>query len=237
MNNLIFTIYPDIKMQIRPVQEWLPERQAYLDKLLHHEGLSDADNNPLCAGCGTNTGVIKCQDCFGGQLCCADCVLQGHALLPLHRLLVSLCSFRIPCLPLMLVLQCWSGSFFAPTSLYSLGHRVYLGHEGKPCPNTRSVADSFTVVNTSGIHTVKVVFCCCAGLPKPHVQLLCVQWFPATMHSPHTAFTFDILNTFLLLNLQGKISLFDYYYAVHHKSDNTGTQELKVGFDSRSVIH
>jgi hypothetical protein len=51
---------------------------------------------------------------------------------------------------------------------------------------------------------------------------------PASLERPRSAFTFDVLDTFHLLTLQGKISAFDFYYALEHKSDNTGQRKLKV---------
>jgi len=51
---------------------------------------------------------------------------------------------------------------------------------------------------------------------------------PASIDHPKSAFTFDVLDTFHLLTLQGKTSAYDYYYSLAHKSDNTGLQNLKV---------
>ena len=39
---------------------------------------------------------------------------------------------------------------------------------------------------------------------------------------------FNVLNTFQLITLQGKVSAFDYYYSLKHKSDNTGLSKPKV---------
>jgi hypothetical protein len=51
---------------------------------------------------------------------------------------------------------------------------------------------------------------------------------PASLDRPKSAFTFDVLDTFQLLTLQGKTSAYDYYYSLAHKTDNTGLQNLKV---------
>jgi hypothetical protein len=60
------------------------------------------------------------------------------------------------------------------------------------------------------------------------MQLLQSTWFPASLDRPQTAFTFDVLDTFQLLNLQGKISAYDFYYSLDHKTDNTGTLGIQV---------
>ncbi|KAF4568149.1 hypothetical protein EYR36_010158 [Pleurotus pulmonarius] len=43
---------------------------------------------------------------------------------------------------------------------------------------------------------------------------------------PQTAFTFDVLNTFHLLTLQGKLSAYDFYLSIDHKTNNAGNLEL-----------
>lgn len=124
--------------------------------------------------------------------------------------------------------QKWTGTYLQDMSLHALRHRVHLGHNRESCPNPRSIMDGFTVVDLSGIHAVGLVFCGCVGAAKNNVQLLRVQWFPATTKDPHSAYTFDILNTFHILNLQEKLLLHDFYQSIHRKCDNVGIRELKV---------
>jgi hypothetical protein len=88
------------------------------------------------------------------------------------------------------------------------------------------------VVDGSGVHIVDISFCGCHhedGASRSRVQLLRFGWFPATVTRPHTAFTFDLLDTFHLLTLQGKISAYDFYYSIANKTDNTGLLDVKVG--------
>ncbi|KIM74801.1 hypothetical protein PILCRDRAFT_35888, partial [Piloderma croceum F 1598] len=85
-----------------------------------------------------------------------------------------------------------------------------------------------TAVNVNGIHTITLQFCGCVGAPHPHNQLLAASWFPASLDQPQTAFTFDVLDTFQLLNLQGKFSAFNFYYSLDHKTDNTGVHSVQV---------
>ena len=124
--------------------------------------------------------------------------------------------------------QRWTGEYFDDTTLQQLGLKIQLGHEGEPCPFPCADTVAFTVVDTSGIHTVNVSFCDCVGAPHRRVQLLRISWMPASIDHPKSAFTFDVLDTFHLLTLQGKTSAYDYYYSLAHKSDNTGLQNLKV---------
>lgn len=112
-----------------------------------------------------------------------------------------------------------------------MGHHVYLGHQGQPCPKAHEIADGLTSVDTTGIHTIKLVFCGRSGHPPLNIQLLRARWFPATICSPRSAFTFDVLNMFHLLHTQAKVSLYHYYYALHSKSDNAGVRGLKVSYE------
>ena len=48
------------------------------------------------------------------------------------------------------------------------------------------------------------------------------------MKLPKTAFTFDFLNTFHLVNLHLKTALYDFWLAILHKTDNPGTRDTKV---------
>jgi hypothetical protein len=83
-------------------------------------------------------------------------------------------------------------------------------------------------VDVTGIHSINLHFCGCVGAPHPRRQLLAVSWFPASLDQPQTAFTLDDLDTFQLLNFQGKISAYDFYYSLDHKTDNTGTMRIQV---------
>lgn len=44
----------------------------------------------LCKECGQIEGLFRCKDCFGGRILCRDCLLNTHAVLPLHRVIVRL---------------------------------------------------------------------------------------------------------------------------------------------------
>lgn len=125
-------------------------------------------------------------------------------------------------------LQFWNQFFFESVSLQELGLEVHLGHGGLPCPRPLAEVKNFTVVDLSGVHSVHLSYCGCLGSPERRVQLLRQAWFPASMKTPETAFTFDLLNTFHLLNLQSKTALYDFWNAIRHKSDNSGTRETKV---------
>jgi hypothetical protein len=83
-------------------------------------------------------------------------------------------------------------------------------------------------MNVSGIHTITLRFCRCIGVSHPHKQLLAATWFPVSINWPNITFTFDVLNTFQLINLQGKLSAYDFYNLLEHKTNNTRTLGIQA---------
>ena len=68
-----------------------------------------------------------------------------------------------------------------------------------------------------------------SGTSREHYrQLLRMRWYPASFHRPKTAFTFDLLETYHKVTLQGKLNLYDFYHAIMHKTDNQGRSKPLV---------
>jgi hypothetical protein len=103
--------------------QWLIRRNKYLHILLDMEGVTEDGKCSMC----TKQMEIKCTDCIGGNYFCRECCLQAHMRSPFHRIAQ------------------WTGAHFAPTSLCRLGFRLFLGHNGAPCPLTVEVRHIFVV--------------------------------------------------------------------------------------------
>ena len=118
--------------------------------------------------------------------------------------------------------QRWNGLFFENSTLQKLGLRVQLGHSGLPCPCPMPGPRDFVLFDITGIHHVSIDFCECPRDVFLHrrTQLLCAGWFPATFNQPQTGFTFQLLDTFHELTLQGKTTLYDFYHMLLRRSDN-----------------
>ena len=120
-----------------------------------------------------------------------------------------------------LVWKRWNGEFFDKDSLQSLGLHYQLGHAGGCCPSPQPGPRNFVVFDISGPHSLAIDYCQCGAEPLSNwTQLLCERWFPATLSRPQTAFTFDCLESFHELTLQGKTNLYDYYNTLLRRSDN-----------------
>lgn len=83
----------------------------------------------------------------------------------------------------------------------------------------------------NGWHIVRVGFCACAASAprdKRYQQLIRMHWYPASFSRPKTAFSFDLLETYHKVTLQGKLNLYDFYLAIMQKSDNQGRSKAMV---------
>jgi hypothetical protein len=84
-------------------------------------------------------------------------------------------------------------------TLYDLGLRIHLNHQGRPCPNPHPPGRRFTLIDVSGTWSIHAVFCNCRShLPgnSKRAQLMRYGWFPATWSKPCTAFTYDLLKSY-----------------------------------------
>lgn len=124
-------------------------------------------------------------------------------------------------------MQTWTGMSFKRARLRDFGVVIPLCHTGEMCPSPLAQLDSL-VFHTNGIHNVVIEYCGCshtAGTQHRFVQLLRYRLFPATLDRPKTAFTFDVLDTFHKLTLQGKTTMYDYHETLIQLTDNTGDVE------------
>ncbi|EMD30795.1 hypothetical protein CERSUDRAFT_60827, partial [Gelatoporia subvermispora B] len=199
---------------------WLPLRDQFLDELLRHDGLQEYLTLPYCDTYKNSQAIYRCTDCFLPKPQCQACIVTSHRLLPLHQI------------------EGWTGNFWDKTSLHELGLQFYLGHSGDKCPGlTRST--KMTVFDISGVHTVSVVWCSCSAAERitdNFIQLLRARWFPATTKQPRTVFTFNCLNTFHLLTLHAKISLYDFYRSIISKTDNARVYKTIYRWNEISLI-
>ena len=131
----------------------------------------------------------------------------------------------------------WNGAYWDRKSLFSLSTTFSFtpNHGGKTCPAPISTAKQLTVISLSGIQQIRVDYCGCpaSGTASfPYLQLLRAKLFPASFKSPQTAVTFDCLELFHMLTVQGKLTGYDFYTSLEHMTDNSGVDPPSV---SKSV--
>jgi hypothetical protein len=171
-------------------------------------------------GASYSSSAFRCKDCFATHALCRECIVQVHTSNPLHVIEVRL--YRRLNFSLIVPFQGWNGFYWQRSSLLKQGLRIQLGHDGSKCPKPRTCKENFTLFHTNGAHQVHVIFCGCKGSKAMWIQCFRKRWWATTTKSPKTAFSFDFLDHFQSLNLQGKLTLYDYCNVICHLTDNTG---------------
>lgn len=134
--------------------------------------------------------------------------------------------------------EVWQDGFYQRTSLCELGLCFYIGHRHTPCPSAKPF-QRILVVDLNGAHHVNAQFCECNETPgwvEHYRQLLRVAWYPTSFNQPRTVFTFDLLDTYHKLTLQGKLNLYDFYSSIMQKTNNYG-KKTTVSLLGRSAIY
>jgi hypothetical protein len=166
--------------------------------------------------CQRRNCLVTCFDCTGHRSTCKECFAEAHMLGPLHWADVwdpEECIFK----------QCEVSSLLP-------GGALHLGHMGKPCPSNE--ASDFPIlmilVDTNGIHNVKVQFCWCSGYVDHVQQLFQACLFPSTLRQPRMAFTFNVLNQFSVHHLESKSAAQDYVKSLIRLTDNEFSSTISV---------
>lgn len=89
---------------------------------------------------------------------------------------------------------------------------------------------TLVIVDVTGVHRHRVRFCNCAGAELVDIQLLCMELFPASFTRPSTAFTFSLLNDFMIDNVECKTSASNYFNKLRRVTSNAAPQAVPVCF-------
>jgi len=91
-----------------------------------------------------------------------------------------------------------------------------------------------TIIHTDGIFIHEVAWCSCPGEdPKSwHLHLLRERLFSASITKPKTAFTFDVLDHFLIDALECKTSAMSFYQKLRRITNNAFPERLPVSSES-----
>ncbi|KAN0131137.1 hypothetical protein V8E53_011029 [Lactarius tabidus] len=86
-------------------------------------------------------------------------------------------------------------------------HRMHTAVSGNPL---------LTMVHQSGVFDMEVLFCICPNAVSRDEQLLHAGLFPSSRKQIETAFTFSVLDDFLVDNLECKTTVQQYYSKLQH---------------------
>ena len=225
-----------MKTQNDFMEEYVNSRDIFLNIILESENFA---NGSICESCKNAEGLFRCLTCCGDHAWCCRCVLNAHRWLPFHKL------------------QQWTGKCFHNTSLSNLGYIWHMGHGGQPCPHSPipqewedvdedvnvqeedagietvkapvSTTTTLTVVHSTGVFTHNMLWCLCPGSDnQQHSQLLKAGLFPASISRPRTAFTFDVLDHFLIDALECKTSAMSFFQKLRRLTSNAFPDSVPV---------
>ena len=97
---------------------WLIEkRMPYIEKMIEMKA-GPQDEDSKCPQCRTGRAVWRCLDCCNKKPICVLCFRNIHKRDPFHRV------------------EKWNGRYFQKGALWQVGIKIYLGHDGRPCPRS-----------------------------------------------------------------------------------------------------
>ncbi|PBK82045.1 hypothetical protein ARMGADRAFT_947215 [Armillaria gallica] len=147
--------------------------------------------------------IFQCDSCSLGLLVCKSCCLKLHLSLSLHPY----------------------SEWFTKTTLRELGLWVQIRHfDSSECICPECAGQTFTVLDTNGIHEVDIDYCSCDRCKGTTCwqQLLHFGWYPTMPLHPRTCATLMLLDQFHALTHAGKVSAYDYYCYVNTMTDVWG---------------
>ena len=111
-----------------------------------------------------------------------------------------------------------------------------LDNSRKRAPHVRTSAlgnPLVTMVHQSGVFDMEVLFCVCPNAADRDEQLLHAGLFPSSFKQIETAFTFSVLDDFLLDILECKTTAQQYYSKLQHITNQMFPEHVPVGH----IIH
>ncbi|KAI6111661.1 hypothetical protein EDD16DRAFT_1485659 [Pisolithus croceorrhizus] len=232
------TIKNYLQSQNDYIREWLPWRAEYLNIILEGEQLA---RGGICEQCSEAEGSVWCMSCAGVHAWCGPCAVKAHRNLPFHKVQRWNGAHYQPTslMDLGFLWHIGHGGDPCPCN-WSNPDPEESGHvTGDDTPNHRSVGFllgrpyddpvirkssqfQMTIVHTEGIFSHEVSVCKCPGSDPNdwHFDLLCQRLFPASIFKPKTAFTFDVLDHFLIDALECKTSAMSFYQKLKRFTNN-----------------
>ena len=197
------------------------KRNLYLHELLDRQA-----SIRVCSICNKEANW-RCLDCFAGPAYCTECCRTSHCRDPFHRIERWTGTFYEPSWlwKVGLVIRLGHQGDRCPDAANHSDAELETDEEGwfdlqdtpstsanpKPPDWVHNGGRVMTVVHTSGVHHLPIVFCGCSGAAAEDIQLLRVGLYPSTYKSCQTVFTFQLLDDYLLENLECKTSATHYY--------------------------
>ena len=205
---------------------------------MQHETLP---SRPSCSSCQQLSKIYRCQDCFGSHLLCGACCISAHATVPFHRiqmwngrffersdilahdLTLNLCHYPDDCPSIPLDTD--SQTPF-DTEISDEDDEFVEYSRSTPHSGSRS---NLIIISSTGIFRRSVRWCHCAKKTDQYIQLLLhARLFPASFKNPKTAFTFEVLDHFLIDSLECKTAAMNFMSKIRRMTNEAFPSRVPV---------
>ena len=196
----------------------------------------------MCSECRLQQGSFRCKECFSQSLLCRSCCFAAHRNMPLHHIekwtgrffgttslnqegfVLYLGHHGEPC-P-----KNQQGKSGQETQARSSDEDSWEG-EGGGVPLTgweTKDGQCLVIIDTTGVHQVRIGWCRCETAAEPHIQLLRNRFFPASMKRPSTAFTFSLLDYFHIDSVECKTSASSFFSKLRRLTNSSSPHSIPV---------
>ncbi|KAG1838506.1 hypothetical protein C8R48DRAFT_622188 [Suillus tomentosus] len=156
-------------------------------------------------------GTCCCLTCTSDHGWCGSCIVASHQSLPFHEI------------------QMWNNKCFDDTTLANQEFIWYMSHGGKSCPQNGGTPSLISTTAITVVHSSRV-------FTYNHLQLLHVGLFPTSTTRPRTAFTFEVLDHFLIDAFECKTSAMSFFKKPRWLTNNVFMYTVPINESSDSVI-
>ena len=229
------------------LREWLSRREDELRTILNLEALPD---DAACIYCRKKPSVYRCVDCNGRPTSCQECCLETHSRNPLHRVEEWTGHYFTPSwlwrigLSINLGHRGLSCPWYhqnpdAETITIDKVDSDLIDEEdpedydwvdpGKPKSTSIPGSRVMVIIHTNGIHYLPVRICRCPNAPSEDIQMMEMSFYPSTYKNIRTMFTFQLLDDYLLDNLECQTSSHHYFQKLRRMTNPALPQSVPVG--------
>jgi hypothetical protein len=204
-------------------------RKVFLSVILSSEAMQ---GHQTCSHC-SESGSWRCLDCLGCPVYCVGCCRDTHPKMVFHRVERWTGSYWEPAWlrHTGVSIHLGHGGSECPVDTFRQGNTENATDTESSWmddPESQEINDQFipsifstdqfpkagtldsngypimVIVDRSGVHHIGVRFCDCNGAESKDVQLLRMGLYPSSFDKPQTSFTFQVLDDFLMDNLECK---------------------------------
>lgn len=100
---------------------------------------------------------------------------------------------------------------------------------GKPTTTGIPGAKLIVIVHTNGLHYLPVRICRCATAAGEDIQMMRLGYYPSTYQYIRTMFTYQVLDDYVLANLECQTSAYHYFQKLRRMTNKAAPQLVPVG--------